>query len=102
MGVEKNVFFPIIKLGTHGQSKEMRVRSYSMLIQNGFIRFPTRGCSNIETQLTEFPLGAFDDLCDGLWLALQAAQKSSSGKVTMSTVKRTARTVANKIIGRVR
>ena len=102
MGVEKNVFFPIIKLGTHGQSKEMRVRSYSMLIQNGFIRFPMRGCSNIETQLTEFPLGAFDDLCDGLWLALQAAQKSSSGKVTMSTVKRTARSVANKIIGRVR
>jgi hypothetical protein len=73
-----------------------------MMIQNGFIRFPKHGCSNIETQLTEFPLGAFDDLCDGLWLGLQAAQKAGSGKITMSTVKRTARSVANKVIGRVR
>ena len=58
--------------------------------------------ASYETQLTEFPLGAFDDLCDGLWLGLQAAQKAGSGKITMSTVKRTARSVANKVIGRVR
>lgn len=102
LGVEQHIYLPILKVTTHGQSKEIRVRSYSMMIQNGFIRFPKHGCSNIETQLTEFPLGAFDDLCDGLWLALQASQKAGSGKITMSTVKRTARSVANKIIGRVR
>lgn len=102
MGVENHIFLPILKIGTQGKSKEIRVRSYSMLIQNGFIRFPERGCSNIELQLTEFPLGAFDDLCDGLWLALQAAQKAGSGKVAMSTVKRRAQTIANRIIGKVR
>lgn len=102
MGVEKHIFFPILKISTGGKSKEIRVRSYSMLIQNGFIRFPDRGCSNIETQLTEFPLGAFDDLCDGLWLALQAAQKAGSGKIAASTVKRRAQTFANRIIGKAR
>ena len=84
LGIERSVYLPIIKVGTGGASKEMRIRSYSMLIQNGFVRFPEKGTSNIETQLTEFPLGAYDDLCDGLWLAIKAAEKAGTGTVAVS------------------
>ena len=73
-----------------------------MLVQNGFIRFPAKGCENIITQLTEFPMGAFDDLCDGLYLAIKAAEKGSTGNVAISSVSKTLKTAANKIIGRAR
>lgn len=102
LGVEKGVYLPIIKVGTGGKSKEMRVRSYSMLVQNGFIRFPNKGCSNIETQLTEFPMGAFDDLCDALWLAVQAAEKGGGKIQAVSTIKTQVRTLATGIINRAR
>ena len=102
LGIEKGVYLPIIKVGTGGLSKEMRIRSFSMLIQNGFIKFPQKGCSNIETQLTEFPMGAFDDLCDGLWLAIKAAEKAGTGFTAVSTVKKTVKTMAKTIIGRAR
>ena len=84
LGIERGIYLPIVKIGTGGASKEMRIRSYSMLIQNGFIRFPEKGTSNIETQLTEFPLGAYDDLCDGLWLAIKAAEQGGTGTVAVS------------------
>ena len=79
LGIEKGLYFPIQLIGVGSTPKEMRIRSYSMLVQNGFIRFPVKGCENIITQLTEFPMGAFDDLCDGLYLAIKAAEKGSSG-----------------------
>ena len=91
---------PIVKVGTRGQSKEMRVRSYSMLIQGGLIRFPERGTSNIEQQLTEFPLGAYDDLCDGLWLAIQAAQSGGGGTISGTTLKTMVKSMAKDIIRR--
>jgi predicted phage terminase large subunit-like protein len=102
LAAEKGIYLPIVKVGTRGQSKEMRVRSYSMLIQGGLIRFPERGCSNIEQQLTEFPLGAYDDLCDGIWLAIQAAQMGGGGTVTGSAIKAAVKTAAKDIIRRVR
>lgn len=78
-------------------------RSYSMLVQNGFIRFPAKGCSNIETQLTEFPLGAFDDLCDALWLAVQAAEKGGEKNQAICAINKSlVRTLAKGIIGKAR
>lgn len=102
LAAERGIYLPIVKVGTRGQSKEMRVRSYSMLIQGGLIRFPERGCNNIEQQLTEFPLGAYDDLCDGIWLAIQAAQMGGGGTVTGSAIKAAVKTAAKNIIRRVR
>ena len=103
LGIEKGLYFPIQLIGVGSTPKEMRIRSYSMLVQNGFIRFPTKGCENIITQLTEFPMGAFDDLCDGLYLAIKAAEKGSSGNVAVSTKKTSrVRTVARNIIARAR
>lgn len=102
LAAERGIYLPIVKVGTRGQSKEMRVRSYSMLIQGGLIRFPERGCSNIEQQLTEFPLGAYDDLCDGIWLAIQAAQMGGGGTVAGTSIKAAVKTAAKDIIRRVR
>lgn len=100
LATEKGIYLPIVKVGTRGQSKEMRVRSYSMLIQGGLIRFPERGTSNIEQQLTEFPLGAYDDLCDGLWLAIQAAQSGGGGTISGTTLKTMVKSMAKDIIRR--
>lgn len=100
LATEKGIYLPIVKVGTRGQSKEMRVRSYSMLIQGGLIRFPERGTSNIEQQLTEFPLGAYDDLCDGLWLAIQAAQSGGGGTISGTTIKTMVKTMAKDVIRR--
>ena len=102
LGIEKGLYFPIQLIGVGSTPKEMRIRSYSMLVQNGFIRFPTKGCENIITQLTEFPMGAFDDLCDGLYLAIKAAEKGSTGNVAISSVSRQLKTAAIRIIGRAR
>lgn len=102
LGIEKGLYFPITLIGVGSLPKEVRIRSYSMLIQNGFIRFPQKGCENIITQLTEFPMGAFDDLCDGLYLAIKAAEQSGSGNVVISSIKREVRTVANSIISHAR
>lgn len=102
LGIEKGLYFPIQLIGVGSTPKEMRIRSYSMLVQNGFIRFPAKGCENIITQLTEFPMGAFDDLCDGLYLAIKAAEKGSTGNVAISSISKTLKTAANKIIGRAR
>lgn len=102
LGIEKGLYFPITLIGVGSLPKEVRIRSYSMLVQNGFIRFPNKGCENIITQLTEFPMGAFDDLCDGLYLAIKAAEKGNSGHVGISTIKREAKTIASRIIGKAR
>lgn len=102
LGIEKGLYFPITLIGVGSLPKEVRIRSYSMLVQNGFIRFPQKGCENIITQLTEFPMGAFDDLCDGLYLAIKAAEQSGSGNVVISSIKREVRTAASRIISQVR
>ena len=47
-------------------------------------------------------MGAFDDLCDGLYLAIKAAEKSVSGNVAISSFKRDVKTLANKVISRAR
>lgn len=102
LGIEKGLYFPIQLIGVGSVPKEMRIRSYSMLIQNGFIRFPEKGCENIITQLTEFPMGAFDDLCDGLYLAVKTAETSGSGNIAISSIKKAVRNTAKSIIGRAR
>lgn len=102
LGIERGVYFPITLLGVGSVPKEMRIRSYSMLIQNGFIRFPTKGCENIVNQLTEFPMGAFDDLCDGLFLAIKVAEMGSSGNVVVQAIKKAGKIAANNIINRAR
>ena len=66
LAAEEGCYLPIKKLTVGTRSKETRVRSISMLIENGIIRFPCKGAENIITELTEFPMGAFDDLCDAL------------------------------------
>ncbi len=102
LGIEKGLYFPIQLIGVGSVPKEMRIRSYSMLIQNGFIRFPEKGCENIITQLTEFPMGAYDDLCDGLYLAVKTAEISGTGNIAFSSIKRAVRNTAKSIIGRAR
>ena len=102
LAAEKSLYLPIIKVGTGGLSKEIRVRSLSPLVQNGFIRFPVKGTQNIETQLTDFPLGAFDDACDGLKLLVTAFEKMGGTHVAVRSIPRAVRTIANSIIGRTR
>ena len=53
-------------------------------------------------QLTDFPLGAFDDACDGLKLLVTAFEKMGGSHVAVSALPRAVRTIANSIIGRTR
>lgn len=101
LAAEKGVYLPIKKLSVHGMSKEARVRSISTLIENGIIRFPVKGAKNIIKELTEFPVGAYDDLCDAL---VHAVNTVSIGEKTtvISKAKSTFTSSAQKIINRVR
>ena len=102
LGAEKGIYLPIEALTVGNASKEMKVRSYSMMIQTGIIRFPVRGTEKMEQQLTEFPLGAFDDYCDGLYLAVKVAERGGAGNVVVQTIKRITKTSANSIINKAR
>jgi phage terminase large subunit-like protein len=82
-------------------SKEARVRSVSTLIQNGFIRFAEKGNEDIIKELTEFPKGAFDDLCDALVHAVNVISKGDKPTV-VSKIPTKIRTTAKSIIARTR
>ena len=102
LAAEKSVYLPISPITVGNVPKTLRVRSYSMLIQNGFIRFPVRGTSKLEQQLEEFPLGAFDDYCDALWLAIKAAEQGGKGVTAVQSLSRRIKSTAERIIGRAR
>lgn len=70
MAAAENVYLPIktVKAGT--ESKVLRVRSISPLIENGLIRFRDRGNRELIEELTSFPKGRFDDLPDALAYAV--------------------------------
>ncbi len=70
MAAMENVYLPIktVKAGT--ESKVLRVRSLSPLIENGLIRFRDRGNRELIEELTSFPKGRFDDLADALAYAV--------------------------------
>ena len=102
LAAEKSVYLPISPITVGNVPKTLRVRSYSMLIQNGFIRFPLRGTSKLEQQLEEFPIGAFDDYCDALWLAIKAAEQGGKGVTAVKSLSKKIKSTADKIIGRAR
>ena len=93
---------PITPIPVGNMPKPLRVRSFSMLIQNGFIRFPVKGTSKLEQQLEEFLLGAFDDYCDALWLAVKTAELGAQGISAVKSLKKTIKTAADRIISRAR
>ena len=77
MAAAENVYLPIktVKAGT--ESKVLRVRSISPLIENGLIRFRDRGNREFIEELTSFPKGRFDDLPDALAYAVQIITRSA-------------------------
>ena len=77
LAAEEGVYLPIKKLTVGSRSKESRVRSISMMLETGLIRLPERGADNLYTELTEFPLGAFDDLCDALVHAVNTIENGT-------------------------
>lgn len=76
MAAAENVYLPIktVKAGT--ESKVLRVRAISPLIENGLIRLRDRGNKNLVEELTSFPKGRFDDLPDALAYAVQIVTRS--------------------------
>lgn len=102
LAAEQSVYLPITPIPVGNMPKPLRVRSFSMLIQNGFIRFPLKGTSKLEQQLEEFPLGAFDDYCDALWLAVKTAELGTQGISAVKSLKKTIKTAADRIISRAR
>lgn len=100
LAAERGVYLPIKKLSVH-MSKEARVRSISSLIENGIIRFPVKGAKNIIAELTEFPAGAYDDLCDALVHAVNTI--SVDNKITViSNAKKKIETTVDRIIRKTR
>jgi predicted phage terminase large subunit-like protein len=101
LAAEEHVYLPIKKLTVGGMSKEARVRSISMLIETGIIRFPARGAEAAVTELTEFPMGAFDDYPDALVHAVNTIQKSDH-TITVAQAALPVKTLAQSIINKVR
>lgn len=97
----EKVYLPIKLLTVGRMSKEARLRSISTLIETGIIWLPKKGAENLIDELTEFPKGAFDDLCDALWLAVQAIEKGDKKAVVSNnfTLKSAAKSVINKVRG---
>lgn len=81
LAASENVYLPIktVKAGT--ESKAVRIRSISPLIENGLIRFRDRGNRELVEELTSFPKGRFDDLCDALAYAVGAITRGSGAPV---------------------
>lgn len=77
MAAAENVYLPIktVKAGT--ESKVLRVRSISPLIENGLIRLRDRGNRELFEELTSFPKGRFDDLPDALAYAVHIITRSA-------------------------
>lgn len=72
---EAGVYVPIRKVKAGTDAKVTRVRGISSLIENGVIRIRDRGAEKLIDQLTTFPKGRFDDLCDALAYAVGIASK---------------------------
>jgi hypothetical protein len=96
LAAEENVYLPIKKLPVK-LSKEAKVRFLSPLIENGVIRFPESGAEEMTEELTNFPKWKFDDLCDGLYLAVQVIP-SGGGVPVIEPVRGVAATAAREII----
>lgn len=99
---QRGIYLPIKLLTVHGLSKEARVRSITPLIENGFIRFPRHGAEKLIQELTEFPKGAFDDLCDALVHAVNVVGKADRPVCVGGGKRPTVRSVARNIIARAR
>lgn len=81
LAAAERVYLPIktVKAGT--DSKIARVRSLSPLIENGIIRFREKGSAEYVEELTSFPKGRFDDLCDALAYAVGIVTKGPGAPV---------------------
>jgi predicted phage terminase large subunit-like protein len=100
MAAEENVYLPITKL-SNTLSKDAKARFLSPLIENGVIRFPAEGASDMVDELVNFPKWKFDDQMDGLYLAVKVIP-SGTGTPVVEQVKIMANTAARKIIDMVR
>lgn len=85
MAAQRGVYLPIktVKAGT--ESKASRIRALSPLIENGIIRFRASGNKDLVEQLTTFPKGRFDDLCDALAYAVGIAKNGPGAPAIAST-----------------
>ena len=75
MAAAENVYLPIKTVKVGKESKEVRIRSISPLIENGILRFRDRGNRELVEELTSFPKGRFDDLADALAYAVGAVTR---------------------------
>jgi len=75
MAAAENVYLPIKTVKAGKESKEVRIRSISPLIENGILRFRDRGNRELVEELTSFPKGRFDDLADALAYAVGAVTR---------------------------
>lgn len=102
LSAEEGVYLPIKKLTVGSRSKESRVRSISMMLETGIIRLPERGAENLYTELTEFPMGAFDDLCDALVHAVNTVETGTTRFASATRQMHTTAAKASSIISKCR
>jgi predicted phage terminase large subunit-like protein len=97
MAAAENVYLPIktVKAGT--ESKVLRVRSLSPLIENGLIRLRDRGNRELIEELTSFPKGRFDDLPDALAYAVHIITRSADTPQVVP-IRRMAPTIAQQTL----
>lgn len=102
LAAERGVYLPIKKLKVGSQSKESRIRSISSLLENGIIRFPENSARELETELLEFPRGAFDDMCDALVHAVTAAERGDKQFAVGRCADMSSRSVSGRILSKIR
>lgn len=61
---KRNVFLPIVELGHHQISKEIRIRSLIPRYASGSVFHIKDRCNDLEEEQTSFPFGTHDDVLD--------------------------------------
>ena len=61
---KRNVFLPIVELGHHQISKEIRIRSLIPRYASGSVFHIKDRCKDLEEEQTSFPFGTHDDVLD--------------------------------------
>ena len=61
---KRNVFLPIVELGHHQVSKEIRIRALIPRYSSGSVVHIKGRCNDLEEEQTSFPMGSKDDVLD--------------------------------------
>jgi len=99
MAAQAGVHLPIKKVKAGTESKAARIRGISPLLENGVLRLRSRGSAELIEELTTFPKGRFDDLCDALAYSVGVASRGPGAPLVMPAARRLASPITKALRG---